>query len=147
MAGYGGLRFGELTTLRALDVEAIGDTGIGANVTRAWTYTQAAGFEIKAPKNGRRRRVMLPASLRDALLARAAAVSETVGPHGLLFPGPKGPESPFSEGEFRRVFERCARQAGWEWTPSRRTANGKSVTGRPLLRWMNLRNLGRLAAF
>ena len=139
IAAYGGLRFGELTALRASDVES----GVGTfavSVQRAWSYSQSGGFQLKAPKNGHRRLVLLPASVRPALIARVQEVEESVGGDGLLFPGPKGCNEPFSEGELRRVFERCARAAGWPCRPNGRTPKGQVVSGRPAIPWMNLRH-------
>lgn len=139
VAAFGGLRLGELTALRASDIETDGEY-VAATVKWAWSYSKAGGFERKPPKNGRRRRVLLPSSLRASLLARAAEVVKTTGPNGLMFPGPKGPKDVFTEGKLRRVFERCARDAGWECAPDGRTPKGQVTRGRPLIPWMNLRH-------
>lgn len=140
VAAFGGLRLGELTALRASDVEADAEVGVAVMVQRAWSCTVQHGFELKPPKNGRRRRVLLPASLRAALVERAQAVTDTVGADGLLFPGPKGADSVFTEGELRRVFERCARDAGWACRANGRTPKGQVTRGRPLIPWRNLRH-------
>lgn len=140
VAAFGGLRLGELTALRASDVETDDEGSVAVVVQRAWSYTVKGGFVSKTPKNGRRRRVLLPASLRSALVERAKAVSGEVGADGLLFPGPKGPEAVFTEGELRRVFERCARDAGWECRASGRTPKGQVTRGRPVIPWRNLRH-------
>jgi integrase len=140
VAAFGGLRLGELTALRASDVETDDEVGVALTVKRAWSYTVEAGFELKPPKNGRRRRVLLPASLRASLVQRAEEVTAAVGGDGLLFPGPKGPGAVFTEGELRRVFERCARDAGWACRPDGRTPKGQVTRGRPVIPWRNLRH-------
>ncbi len=139
VAAFGGLRLGELTALRAEDVDT-DDEMLAVRVQRAWGVSRSKGYELKPPKNGRRRRVLLPASLKAPLLQRAAEVTATQGPQGLLFPGPKGPDEVFTEGELRRVFERCAREAGWACRPDHRTPKGQLVKGRPLIPWRNLRH-------
>lgn len=140
VSAFGGLRLGELTALRSSDVETDGEVGVAVTVKRAWSYTAEGGFQLKPPKNGRRRRVLLPASLRASLVERAEEVATAVGVDGLLFPGPKGPGAVFTEGELRRVFERCARDAGWACRADGRTPKGQVTRGRPVIPWRNLRH-------
>jgi integrase len=137
VAGYGGLRFGELTALRARDVR---DAPFGVRVETAWSWSKTSGPVLGPPKNGRRRLVLLPASLRQRLLARAEEVERTQGPDGLLFPSPKGPDAPFSNDAFATIFRRCARAAGWHCKPDYVTPKGQKVKGRPIIPFRNLRH-------
>ncbi|HET9060573.1 MAG TPA: hypothetical protein VFN61_11675 [Acidimicrobiales bacterium] len=81
-------------------------------VRASWVYVREAAPELRLPRNGKKRTVLVPASLWEGLKARAADVEASLGPGGLLFPGPKGPEHPWTDGEFRRVFTAAARDAG-----------------------------------
>lgn len=137
VAGYVGPRLGELTSLRPIDVD---EERQGVMVATAWTYSVADGAQQKAPKNGRRRFVVLPRSVFVEVLARAEDVEAEHGPHALLYPGPKGPFEPFTEGELRRVFEPAARAAGWECHPDTVSPKGKRQKGRPVIPWRNLRH-------
>ncbi|KAA0233332.1 MAG: hypothetical protein JJLCMIEE_00389 [Acidimicrobiales bacterium] len=137
VAGYGGLRLGELTALRAVDVD---EDRHGVMVATAWSYSKSKGYELKAPKNGRRRFVLLPRSVFVAVLERAKAVEADEGEAGLLYPGPKGPNRPFTEGELRRVFGSAARKAGWACHPDSVSPKGKTQKGRPVIPWRNLRH-------
>ena len=137
VAGYVGPRLGELTSLRPVDVD---EERQGVMVATAWTFSVADGAEQKTPKNGRRRFVLLPMSLFLEVLARAKQVEAEHGPYALLYPGPKGPLEPFTEGELRRVFEPAARAAGWECHPDTVSPKGKRQKGRPVIPWRNLRH-------
>jgi len=136
VAGYTGPRLGELTSLRPVDVD---EERQGVMVATAWTFSVADGAEQKAPKNGRRRFVLLPRSLFVEVLARAKEIETDHGPYALLYPGPKGPFEPFTEAELRRVFEPAARAAGWECHPDTVSPKGKRQKGRPVIPWRNLR--------
>lgn len=137
VAGYGGPRLGELTSLRPVDVD---EERQGVMVATAWTFSVADGAEQKPPKNGRRRFVLLRRSVFVEVLARAKEVEAVHGPYALLYPGPKGPFEPFTEAELRRVFEPAARVAGWECHPDTVSPKGKRQKGRPVIPWRNLRH-------
>ena len=137
VAGYGGLRLGELTSLRPVDVD---EERQGVTVATAWTFSIADGAQQKAPKNGRRRFVLLRRSGLVEVLARAKEVEAAHGRLALLYPGPKGPFEPFTEAELRRVFEPAARAAGWECHPDTVSPRGKRQKGRPVIPWRNLRH-------
>ena len=137
VAGYGGPRLGELTSLRPVDVD---EERQGVMVATAWTFSVADGAEQKPPKNGRRRFVLLRRSVFVEVLARAKEVEAVHGPYALLYPGPKGPFEPFTEAKLRRVFEPAARAAGWECHPDTVSPKGKRQKGRPVIPWRNLRH-------
>lgn len=139
IGGFGGLRTGELLALWPEDVFYDGRV-LTVGVNRAWTDAEDGGYELGPPKGKRRRTVRLPRSLAEDLTRRAAEVAKAHGPQALLFPGPKGPTEPFTQDELRRLFEKCARRAGWECTPDRRDKNGKLVKGHPVIPWRNLRH-------
>ena len=137
VAAFGGLRLGELTALRVSSYDAERNALV---VSEAWGHSKAAGAKRQTPKNGRRRTVLLPGSVADAMAKRVAEVEADQGTDGLLFPGPKGATHPFTEGELRRVFERAARAAGWACEPDGRTPKGQVRKGRPVIPWRNLRH-------
>jgi integrase len=137
VAAFGGLRLGELTALRVSSYDAEKNALV---VSEAWGYSVASGAKRQTPKNGRRRTVHLPWSISEAMRKRVAEVEADQGDDGLLFPGPKGATHPFTEGELRRVFERCARSAGWACEADGRTPKGQVRKGRPVIPWRNLRH-------
>jgi integrase len=139
IAAFGGLRTGELLALRPEDVIFDGED-LSVMVERTWSFTKKKGYFLKAPKNDLSRHVLLPGSIAEDLMRRVEEVTREQGADGLLFPGPKGPTEVFTHAELRRLFERCARNAGWECAPDRRSKKGKLVRGCPVVPWRNLRH-------
>ncbi|OBI92875.1 tyrosine-type recombinase/integrase [Mycobacterium asiaticum] len=125
LAGWCGLRFGELIALDRDDLAADGST-----VSVAKSYTRRNGTtEIAAPKSQTSIRVVVtPPHIRDALVTHLAE-HVTAGPKAALFTDPAGER--ISEGRFR---------------PHWHTA--REAIGRPTLRFHDLRHhAGMVAAY
>lgn len=131
VASRGGLRFGEQVALQAASLTD------HRTVWVTHSYQQLRGSRpVLAPtKNRQEREVPVPASVWQDLEARAKEVAADQGPEGLLFPGPGGPGQPWTDSEFRRVFQAAARAAGWPMAPG-----PAGAPGRPLLPYKNLRH-------
>jgi integrase len=136
-AGFAGPRFGEQTALRvrSYDVDRH-----GFDITEAWKRPRGDQARSGLPKNGRARFVHLRGSVRDAIVERVEQVRAAEGPDGLLFPGPKGPMMPWTEGEMRNVFVRAGRDAGWPLTGGGLTPKGQKYRPHPVIPYMNLRH-------
>lgn len=140
VAAFAGTRLGEQTALQPHHYD------VGLNqfmINQTWRKADDGGLELSRPKNGRPRRIDLPGSLRDEVARRAAEVRALIasGVHGaLMYPGPKGPDRPLTESEFRRVFIAAARQAGWAMVGDHATKTGLLRGGRPAVPYRNLRH-------
>jgi integrase len=137
VAGYGGLRLGELASLRPMDVD---EKRHGVNVDWAWAWSKRKGAQRKRPKNGRRRFVLLPGSVMRPLVEHARVVAEEHGPAALLFPSRHGHDLPLLERELRPLFLSTARKAGWPCRPDKREEGKHLQRGAPLIPWRNLRH-------
>jgi integrase len=118
VAAWGGLRWGEVTELRHMDVRSVGVDGdlVALDVSRAVTYTKAAGYYVGAPKSKAGiRSVTLPLFLTDALVAHL----EKGDPRstGLLFPSAKDADKWMSSGSFSKFWEQSRRAAGRQDMP------------------------------
>lgn len=137
VAGYGGLRLGELTSLRPMDVD---EDRHGVRVDWAWSYSKRKGAQRKRPKNGRRRFVLLPGSVMRPLVEHARRVAEEHGDGALLFPSRHGHDLPLLERELRPLFKSAARKAGWACRPDKKEEGKHLQRGAPLIPWRNLRH-------
>lgn len=138
VAAYGGLRLGELTSLRPMDVD---EERHGVRVDWAWSYSKKKrSTRRKRPKNGRRRFVLLPGSVMRPLVEHARSVSEAHGPEALLFPSRHGHDRPLLERELRPLFKSAARKAGWACRPDKKEEGKHLQRGAPLIPWRNLRH-------
>lgn len=126
-----GLRYGELIGLRPMDC-AFGERRI-IRVTRAIDEgDRRDDFDVRSPKNGRRREASFPKSIEAPLADLCEVVSLTQGPAGLLFPGTT-PESFASYRYVARRFAKAGEAAGW---PVVRSAADKAGHGQyPTLAW------------
>jgi integrase len=98
-AFYAGLRRGELQALRWEDVDLAGGT---IRVERSW---DRSGTYIEPKTRGGKRRVPVPAVLRDHLVERRMATGRS---EGLVF----GDSTPFGESGVRERAHRAWRRAG-----------------------------------
>lgn len=137
VAGYAGLRLGELAALRPCDLDP---THPIVTVSGAWSHSNKNGAERKLPKSKKRRRVGLRASTMSALRDRAAVVAAQEGNTGLLFPQWQKPGTPLTDGSLRSAFKTCARRAGWKCRPDTVSPKGQHQIGTPLIPWRNLRH-------
>lgn len=117
--GFGGLRFGEQTALRPVHWFRCDAT---LRVQDAWCTPSGVAPFVKTPKNGRPREVLMPASAARRVSARADTVTALEIPGGLLVPGRGGPDRPWTESAFRKVFIAAARSAGWPMAHENRPA-------------------------
>ncbi|HWL43148.1 MAG TPA: tyrosine-type recombinase/integrase [Ilumatobacter sp.] len=104
-----GLRWGELTALRAGDIQ-FEPTRI-VRVSKAVERPSKGAAKVKAPKNLQARTTIFPRSLTDELRALVDQVMEAEGPAGLLFPGARGGLARRSS--FQQVWIKAAAAAGW----------------------------------
>ena len=117
VAGWSGLRFGELTELRGKDVTVDGDIVV-LNVARAVTHTTATGAVVGVPKTSDGiRSVALPAFCTDAVLSRVR------GDDDLLWHSPTSADRHLRQSTLNKA-----------WQPARAAA------GRPDLPWHGLRH-------
>lgn len=137
IAGFAGPRLGEQTALR---VRSYDWDRHGFNITEAWKRPRGLQARLGDPKNGMARFIHLRGSLRDPIRERVEQVRATHGEDGLLFPGPKGPFMPWTEGEMRNVFVRAGRDADWALTGGGKTSKGQRYRPHPVVPYMNLRH-------
>lgn len=125
LSAWCGLRFGELTELRAKDI----DTKAGTiKVRRAVVRVDGAEI-VDTPKSGAGvRDVAIPPHLLPMVRAHVLATKNT-GKEALLFPASTDPSAHLASSTLRRVFH-----------PAREAA------GRPDLRWHDLRHTGAVLA-
>ncbi|WLP90589.1 site-specific integrase [Gordonia sp. NB41Y] len=108
LAGFSGLRFGELTALRRSDIDMSKD-GLAVTVRRAVTRVDG-GFKVDRPKSAAAlRTVPLPEGLRPALEHHLKTYT-LPGKDGLVFPTRTG--SMMFASTFRYSFARAAEAAG-----------------------------------
>ena len=113
VGAHGGLRPGERDALRIRDLRPDKLTVV---VDEAFTWPRGAnGPRCKAPKNNKRRQVLLPASTMDRLVRLAEQRQATgAASDALLFEDPCRPGLPLSESKTSRLHTAAALMAGWE---------------------------------
>lgn len=112
-----GLRWGELTALRAEDISFDPRT---VRVNRAVEQGSRGGPTLKDTKNHMERTSIFPRSLEADLKVHVDAIAADHGAGGLLFPGKRG--GLMRRSTFQQVWVRAADAAGWPMrTPLKRT--------------------------
>ncbi len=128
---YGGLRPSEQDALRINDLDVVPGKPI---VRIDETFTCPRGRKGEAPlsaptKNRRSRRVRLPRSRYDRLVARAIELRAAgLADDALLFSDPNDPYRPLGESLSRRLFIEAALDAGWETVAVQRDPNGQRAS-------------------
>lgn len=119
VAGQGGLRPSEQDALRLCDLRP---DDLEVVVDGAFTVPRGGDGPVrKDPKNGKRRRVLLPASTIDRLVdVRDRRLADGAADDALLFEDPTRPGLPISESATRRLHIDAANSAGWETVEVRR---------------------------
>ncbi len=114
-----GLRWGELTALRACDL--VFDPQRIVWVRQAVEQGSTGPATLKPPKNGKIRTTFFPKSMSDELEAHADSVRSARGPEALLFATRRG--GIVRRSSFQQVWIQAADAAGWPMdTPLKRTA-------------------------
>lgn len=129
VGAHGGLRPGERDALRLCDLRST-DLEIAVEWSFEWARGDAVQPLRKRPKNGKTRRVLVPASDMERLVAlcerrRAAGAADDA----LLFEDPRRPGLPLSEATTRRLHIEAGLKAGWETVEVRRRAGAKRHLG------------------
>lgn len=125
---YGGLRPSEQDALRINDLDVVpGKPFVRIDETSTCPRGRKGKAPLSAPtKNRRSRRVRLPRSLYDRLVARAEQLRAAgLADDALLFADPNDPYRPLGESLSRRLFIEAALGAGWETVAVQRDPNGK----------------------
>jgi integrase len=125
VGAHGGLRPGERDALRIRDLRP---DKLIVIVDEAFTWPRRAGGpRSKAPKNNKRRQVLLPASTMDRLV-RLAERRQAAGAlsDALLFEDPRRSWLPLSESTTARLHTAAAIMAGWETVEVRHVTQSQS---------------------
>lgn len=120
-----GLRWGELTALRASDFSF---DPRSIRVARAVEQGRGAAPAIKGTKNGSERTTIFPLSLVDDLQNHLTAVVESRGADGLVFPNRRG--DLMRRTAFQQVWIKAAEAAGWPMTSPLGRTKGYGPNGR-----------------
>lgn len=131
LAHCSGLRWGELTALRAEDIEF--EPARVVRVCRAVEQPAKGSATMKAPKNERRRTTIFPRSLTDELRSLVDEVTAKQGPRGLLFPGARGGIARRST--FQQVWIKAAAAAGWPMERELQRTKGYGPKNKKGWRW------------
>lgn len=120
-----GLRWGELIGLRPMDLRF--DPRV-IRVQRSIYEDKYSQFHVKAPKNGKSRETIFPASLTERLQHVCEMTEMVYGSDGLLFPG-HNPEQFCARNYFARRWGNAGAAAGWPIvTPKEAKKGGKWPT-------------------
>lgn len=128
VGAHGGLRPAERDALRLCDLRP---SDLELAVEWCFEWRRGASEPLrKRPKNGKTRRVLVPASDMERLLAvaerrRAAGAADDA----LLFEDPRRPGLPMSEAATRRLHIDAGLRAGWESAEVRRRSDAKRRLG------------------
>lgn len=120
-----GLRWGELTALRASDFSF---DPRSIRVTRAVEQGRSAPPSIKGTKNGSERTAIFPRSLADDLRCHLETVRCERGDDGLVFPGRRG--GLMRRSTFQQVWIKAANTAGWPMDAPLKRTRGYGPNGR-----------------
>ncbi|MDZ7732832.1 MAG: tyrosine-type recombinase/integrase [Acidimicrobiia bacterium] len=127
VGAYGGLRPGERDALRLRDLRP---DELAVEVEGAFSWPRGQDPIRGAPKNKKRRRVLVPRSTMNALVAVAdIRQSEGAANDALLFADLNRPRHPLSEAATRKHHIDAALRAGWETVEVRRRADSRSHLG------------------
>lgn len=120
-----GLRWGELTALRASDFSF---DPRSIRVARAVEQGRRSAPSIKGTKNGSERTTIFPLSLATDLQNHLVTVIGDCGEDGLLFPGRRG--GLMRRTTFQQVWIKAADAAGWPMTSPLQRTKGYGPNGR-----------------
>lgn len=127
VGAYGGLRPGERDALRLCDLRPDDLTVI---VDGSYTWPRGGQVTRKSTKNGKRRRVLLPASTMERLVRLAEEARKAGrGDDALLFADPRSPSLPMHESMTHRLHIDAAIKAGWETVEVRRREESRRHLG------------------
>ncbi len=114
LAGWGGLRKGELLALTRSDVEVIkdgADKDIYVHVSKSVTWENKTPI-VKSTKNTRARTVVMPPLVHEIITRHLTTVA--IAPDALLFPRRGGNNEHWGEYQLQPIWEQIRVQAGYE---------------------------------